>query len=305
MKSIVKLIIIWLVSVALAGCSKREVTQPEDYQEIITAPIEEESKEEPYLWPDDPSFIIYDSYVMGVLNKSRTLVPISEADLETYKHTKGDWGFHLFKDGEYLDTVPYYGFDSQWLHDVVTEVNDPYNWLMLELEYQGECFDGLAVNDQEPLMFGAKIQLDPSAQVYQDYMAEILADHGLENEPVHIREIVRTDLEGDGVDEVLMIASNIGSPNRLKGQYSIVVLRKIIDGKVESIFLVKDIKDSLPYDSENRLLYDYGLREIVDLDHDGIYELLITETYYEGQYYLVYKFVNGEPQLVLANGFGV
>lgn len=102
----------------------------------------------------------------------------------------------------------------------------------------------------------------------------------------------------------MIVASNLAAPDQNKGQYSIVLLRKVIDGKVDSLFLTKQIKNMLPGDSNDRLLYDYELREIVDFDHDGVCELLLSETYHEGRFYLVYKLVDGEMQLILENGFG-
>ncbi|GEM_PF-5724299 len=288
----------------------------EEYQEIITIPVIEGSKieagdtvyvNEPYAWSDNYAFIIYDGCILGGLDRKGLLVPLDEADLEEYKHVTWDWGFRLFQDGQYLDTVSCYGFDDEWLDGIKAEsMSLAYLDLMttVEMEYKGERFGGLAVNDGEPLTFGSKTQLDTTAEVYVDYIAEILAENDLEGEPVHIREIVRTDLEGDGLEEVLIVASNINAPDKLKGQYSMVVLRKVIDGNVETIFLTEQIKHGLPVETEQRLLYDYELCEIVDLDHDGVCELLIAESYYEGLFYLVYKLVDDEPQLMLINGFG-
>lgn len=261
----------------------------------------------PYCWSQDCAFIIYDSFVLGGLDRSSELIPISEKSLEEYWHTSGDWGFRLFRDGQYLDTVSYYGFDETWLRDMVTESNNPARTdsMLVNIDYERERFEGLAVNDGEPLTFGPKIPLTSESEGYVDFIAKILADNGLVGEPVHIREIVKTDLEGDGIDEVLIVASNIDAPDQNKGQYSIVLLRKVIDGKVESLFLTKQIKNMLPGDWNDRLLYDYALREIVDLDHDGVCELLLSETYYEGRFYLIYKLVDGEMQLILENGFGL
>lgn len=205
------------------------------------------------------------------------------------------------------DTVSYYGFDETWLRDMVTESNNPARTdsMLVNIDYERERFEGLAVNDGEPLTFGPKIPLTSESEGYVDFIAKILADNGLEGEPVHIREIVKTDLEGDGIDEVLLVASNLAAPDQNKGQYSIVLLRKVIDGKIESLFLTKQIKNMLTGDWNDRLLYDYELREIVDLDHDGVCELLLSETYHEGRFYLVYKLVDGEMQLILENGFGL
>lgn len=161
----------------------------------------------------------------------------------------------MFKGGQYLDTVFCYGFEDEWLHDVTTEFLDPAETdaMLVKIKYKGERFDGLASNDGEPLTFGSKIQLDPNAFLYKDRIAEILADHGLEDESVHIREIVRTDIENDGIEEVFIIASNRDSSDKLKGRYSIAALQKVIDGKVETLFLSKQIEIMAPTDLNEKL----------------------------------------------------
>lgn len=288
----------------------------EEYQEIITISIPEGSKikignvvdeQEGYVWSQDYAFIIYDGYVLGGMDKSENLVPAFEADFNEYWQISGRWGFRLFQDGQYLDTVSYDGFDDEWLQIIETELKDSgkVDSMVVKLNYKGEYFDGLALNDGSPLMFSPKISMDSSTEVYRNYISEILADNGLDEETVHISEIVKTDLEGDGIDEVFIIASNMNAPDQLKGQYLIVVLQKIMDDKVESIFLKKHITKVQPEDLEERLTPDYELREVVDLDHDGVCELLLAETWHEGSSYQVYKMLNGEMQLILENGFQV
>ena len=133
-------------------------------------------------------------------------------------------------------------------------------------------------------------------------MSQILADNGLFGETVKISEIIKLDIEGDGVDEVLIIASNANSSDMVNGQYSIVVMRKIMEGNVESIFLIKDIRTNLPTELNTRTIYEYELCEVVDLNYDGVCELLIKREYYEGHCYQVYEIDDNEYKIVLENG---
>lgn len=286
----------------------------EEYREIITIPIEKGSKceagevlyeEKPYIWSNFYQLILYDGFLLGGLDNDGTLVPVSEENLEEYRDIDGEWGFRLFRDGQYLDTTAYYGFTLKELDDIVRVAGQSgKNQLpVVELEYKGERFKGLAVNNGKPMMFGANIQLNPETGEYVKDVEQILAEHGLKGEAVHIREIVRTDLEGDGIEETLITASNIHSVDRLMGRYSFIVLKKEIDNKSEFDFLAKQM-DHLPAaDFEEEQISDYELCEIVDLDHDGICEILIREDGPEAPFYSVYKLVDDKMQLILG-GFG-
>lgn len=290
-------------------------SQPEEwepYQEVITIPIEEGGKveagellyeEKPYVWPRDYPLILYDGFLLGGLNDSRTLVPVSEGNLEEYRDMEGEWGFRLFQEGQYLDTVAYHGVTLKQLEDIVRGAgHSSKNQLpVVELEYKGERFKGLAVNDGKPIMFGSKIHLNPETEEYVKDVEKILADHGLEGQAVHIKKIVRTDLEGDGIEETLITASNIHSADKLMGRYAFIVLKKSIDSKTELVFLAKQIGHLPAADFEEEQISDYELCEIVDLDHDGICELLIRENCQEAPLYSVYKLVDDKMQLILGD----
>ena len=136
-------------------------------------------------------------------------------------------------------------------------------------------------------------------------MSQILADNGLFGETVKISEIIKLDIEGDGVDEVLIIASNANSSDMVNGQYSIVVMRKIMEGNVESIFLIKDIRTNLPTELNTRTIYEYELCEVVDLNYDGVCEFLINSEYYDGHCSFVYEIDDYAFKIVLDNASAV
>ncbi len=277
-----------------------QIEEQDEFKEILIIPIKANGKIEiddpiqenkQYTWIEEGP-IIYDGFVLGGMNGNKFL-PAYDYNFQEY--IKGNESYRIYENGKYLDTAsgssiaPYEGFGGGWAERI-------------ELQYKGKSFNGLATNYIYPVKFGKRTYQNTSIQVYKDYIAEILANNGLKNEHVNIDTIIRTDIEDDGVDEVLIIASNTFVENKIKGQYSIVVLRKIINGKVESLFLVKDILTNLPTDISDKLYYKYELCEIVDLNHDKNYELLIKREYYEGYCYQVYKLIDNEFRIVLENG---
>lgn len=126
-----------------------------------------------------------------------------------------------------------------------------------------------------------------------------------ENIPINITQLIKVDFEGDGVDEVIIAAKNI-SPltGYLKNNdYSILLVRKLINNKVETFFIAKDIiVTDKPFEFLTPTTYEPKF--LIDADGDGALELLMKSSYYEGVGYLLYKWNGRKFELVLENGIG-
>ena len=85
---------------------------------------------------------------------------------------------------------------------------------------------------------------DTTQAVYVDAVRDFLKTKGIEQPKVKIDNILRVDLDGDGEDEVLISATNYFSKdNRVPmrspaGSYSMVLLRCVVAGKVETQLIV-------------------------------------------------------------------
>src|SRR5206468_10461343 len=82
--------------------------------------------------------------------------------------------------------------------------------------------------------------IDPTQKVYVDAVRDFLKTKRIEQPKVKIENILRVDLDGDGEEEVLISATNYfekeqGAPMRSPaGSYSMVILRRVVAGKVET-----------------------------------------------------------------------
>jgi hypothetical protein len=82
--------------------------------------------------------------------------------------------------------------------------------------------------------------IDPTQKIYVDAVRDFLETKGIDQPKVEIDNIVRVDLNGDGEEEVLSSATNYFSkdgpvPMRSPaGSYSMVLLRRVVTGKVET-----------------------------------------------------------------------
>jgi len=141
-------------------------------------------------------------------------------------------------------------------------------------------------------------------KVYKDIVAGILKGKGICNPDVELTAVIRTDLENDGVEEVLISATHFTNgliPSGNKGDYSLIILRKIINGKVENIEI-----ESIAYAENNSqgLPYRFQIANILDLDNDGIYEIIIFNEYYEGYGFVIYRISGSKVSNILSVGCG-
>jgi hypothetical protein len=134
---------------------------------------------------------------------------------------------------------------------------------------------------------------DPTQQVYVEAVRDFLKGRGIADPKVRIKRIIRVDLEGDGEDEVLISASNyfsegdevpIHAPRR--GSYSIVLLRRLVAGKVETKVVAGEIYAKRDAANAPNL---YEIAAVLDLNGDGRLEIVVHSVYYEGGDTVIYQ----------------
>lgn len=119
------------------------------------------------------------------------------------------------------------------------------HWVSLKRNYNGALAVGGGWN-----VFPRRYRAQAVNQkVYRDEVARILRQKGIRNPNVKIEQLWRVDLDGDGAEEVLLSATNyqglksgkggISSHSRA-GEYSLVLLRKVVKGKVQTTLVEGD-----------------------------------------------------------------
>jgi hypothetical protein len=193
-----------------------------------------------------------------------------------------------------------------WTYDI-TITNEPSQPQEVPISAERGA---LAVGGSWELFPRQPQELGTSMQVYRDAVATELIARGITTPNVQIGRIVRADLDGDGVDEVLLNATyyrsqaeaDYLSPDAAAGDYSLVLLRTVVDGKVVTVpvaesYYVKDEEFVAPL--------EHVLAEVIDLNGDGRLDVVVRSSYYEGSYVTVYEITGTTVSAVLSEGCGV
>lgn len=167
--------------------------------------------------------------------------------------------------------------------------------------------------------------LSLNSEAYRDIMKRFLASQGLNVEKPALTQLFKIDLEGDGVDEVLICAQNIASRGEASfeadqplakgaglpgaaqpGAYSVLLLRKLMGGKVAELPLHVFVspKGSAPVDDDWTPPVVGRFYQTADLNGDGVLEIIAGTAFYEGYDYRVFEVKGGQVREVLSCGAG-
>lgn len=136
--------------------------------------------------------------------------------------------------------------------------------------------------------------------IYLQAVNDLLTDNGIVDPKVQLTRVLKTDLEGDGADEIIIAASYFYEEtghNITAGDYSIVVLRKVKGNEVVTLAMPADFY----YRSQQYAFPEkYTLTAVLDLNGDGRMEIIVGITGWEKAGTLVYEVVDFEVRNVLA-----
>lgn len=135
----------------------------------------------------------------------------------------------------------------------------------------------------------------PDNALYKRVVTNFLRKKGIVRPVVRIKEAFRVDLEGDGVEEVILSATyykNGLSSSAAVGDYSFVIVRKsvgkvVTDHLLQGDFVLKKVTFGAP--TENHI------SAIADLNGDGRMEIVLYGFYYEGEFASAFEMKNGKP----------
>jgi hypothetical protein len=179
---------------------------------------------------------------------------------------------------------------------------------MLKVPFSSQPKDGVIALSAPWNALPRKPQIDPTQQVYVDAVREFLESRRMSDPKVKITRILRVDLDGDGEDEVLINATNyftedgdVPMDTAAPGSYSIVLLRRVVAGKVQTELIAGEfyVKD------ESSASNSYEITGVLDLNGDGKLEVIVHSHYYEGSETTIYDCSGGKCEAALSVGCGL
>jgi hypothetical protein len=188
-----------------------------------------------------------------------------------------------------------------------TTVCEPLDLIGVELEDPGLLGDlpgayGVAISAPWPLQPHLFEAVADDGQ-YAGFARQLLSERGLDVPNPVIKQLFRTDLEGDGVNEVLVAAEEV-SPGFIMepGDYSVTFMRKVVDGDVQTAVLAATVA----LDEDDQFDGAHGIGGVADLNGDGQMEIISNSAYFEGFGVTVWEYVDDDlgPFPVLETGCG-
>ena len=198
----------------------------------------------------------------------------------------------------YEDAVYDFYFDREYIGAGTAHVRQPVrfgppgycNYIPVDQSVMGGEPPSFALRQGQSAALRPVEEIPVDTPLYVDAVAEWLTLQEVPAPTVKITRILRVDLEGDGADEVLVSASYFLEESGhmvVVGDYSLVLMRKVIGGQVYTVPLVQDVY----YGTTPILRFPpaYYLDNVFDLNGDGRYEIIVAGTWWEGSGYYVYE----------------
>ena len=130
---------------------------------------------------------------------------------------------------------------------------------------------------------------------YAAFAAELLAERGLNVPEPAIKQLLQVDLEGDGVNEVVIVAEDVTDGLFAEdGDYSIAFMRRTVQGDVRTAIL----GDSVIVTADSPVVDSFSVGAVADLNGDGRMEIVLTSAYYEGIGVEVWEYVDDDLGLI-------
>ena len=145
---------------------------------------------------------------------------------------------------------------------------------------------------------------DTNDPTYQGIASSLLASRGLDVASPSLKQLISFDLEGDGVNEVLVVAEDTGDNVIVDevGEYSIAFMSKVVQGEAQTAILGDSVitAEPIPY------VGAFTAAAVAELSGDAKMEIVLNAAFFEGFSTDIWEYVNDDlgPVKQLETGCG-
>lgn len=189
-----------------------------------------------------------------------------------------------------------------WEYDVYTRGNEkyqvygyppqfssPYKIYTVDTDATLDEAGMLAVARGWPALQRNVQELTSDHGLYRQAVLDWLLAEGIDEPQLGTLQILRVDIEGDGVDEIFIGATLLDESQHTTraGDHSIILMRKVVGNKAVTLPVVGDIYRSTSAD----ITYPrtYSLANFIDLNRDGLLEVIVDIRGWESAGAIVYQ----------------
>ncbi len=151
---------------------------------------------------------------------------------------------------------------------------------------------------------------------FEDMVARHLASQGLPGARVRIESVHAVDLDGDGIDEHIVCAQDFLRKSeddplpsfKKRGMYSVILLERSVNGQTATVPVASWVstKDgSADRPSQDDLWQRHALLLCADVNGDGVMEIIVSSSFYEGRGFEIFTLTGKGVRKVLEGGYGV
>jgi hypothetical protein len=132
-------------------------------------------------------------------------------------------------------------------------------------------------------------ELSSDIEIYQQVVLDWLNAQGVSAPQLDVLRIFRVDIEDDGVDEIFINSTHLDESQHTTkaGDYSIILMRKVVGNDAVTLPIVGDVYDS--QELEVTFPQTYSLANFIDLNQDGVLEVVVDVQKWEGDGAIVYQ----------------
>lgn len=144
-------------------------------------------------------------------------------------------------------------------------------------------------------------ELSAEGEFYRQAVTDWLSSEGVPAPQIDTMQVFRVDIEGDGADEVFVSAHHFtdGSGHMTQaGDYSVVLMRRVTGNDVLTLAITGKIHTSAQ--PELTFPFTYSFSNFIDLNQDGILEVVVALKRWEGFGASVYQ-IDGQEIVQVLN----